>query len=138
MPDAPAAVVAETVDVPTRDGTADALFCHPDAGGPHPGVLLYMDAYGIRPAVEAHARRLAGHGYCVFVPNVFEEKPQQCLEKVLIVPFVVKLDGCFATSLDENELLRDLLNNLHRIQPCTRKANDARRGCSLDRAIYQF
>jgi carboxymethylenebutenolidase len=34
-------------------------------------VLLYMDAYGIRPAVEAHARRLAGHGYCVFVPNVF-------------------------------------------------------------------
>jgi carboxymethylenebutenolidase len=71
MPDAPAAVVAETVDVPTRDGTADALFCHPGAGGPRPGVLLYMDAYGIRPAVEAHARRLAGHGYCVFVPNVF-------------------------------------------------------------------
>jgi carboxymethylenebutenolidase len=71
MPDAPAAVVAETVDVVTRDGTADALFCHPEAGGPHPGVLLFMDAYGLRPAVEAHARRLAGHGYCVFVPNLF-------------------------------------------------------------------
>jgi len=71
MPDAPAAVVAETVDVPTRDGTADALFCRPASGGPHPGVLLFMDAYGLRPAVEAHTRRLAGHGYCVFVPNVF-------------------------------------------------------------------
>src|SRR6478609_52267 len=71
MPDAPAAVVTESVDVITRDGAADAIFCHPDGGQPHPGVLLYMDAYGLRPAVEAHARRLAGHGYCVFVPNVF-------------------------------------------------------------------
>src|SRR5262249_47624221 len=68
MPDA---VVTENVDVPARDGTADALFCHPDGGGAHPGVVLYMDAYGLRPAVEAHARRLAGHGYSVFVPNVF-------------------------------------------------------------------
>ena len=71
MPDAPAAGIAETVDVPTRDGTADALFCRPAEGGPHPGVLLFMDAYGLRAAVEAHARRLAGHGYCVFVPNLF-------------------------------------------------------------------
>jgi carboxymethylenebutenolidase len=30
-----------------------------------------MDAYGIRPALEAHAERLAGHGYCVLAPNVF-------------------------------------------------------------------
>ena len=30
-----------------------------------------MDAYGIRPALEAHAQRLASHGYCVFLPNVF-------------------------------------------------------------------
>lgn len=71
MADATAAVVAERVDVPTRDGAADALFCRPDGGGPHPGVVLFMDAYGLRPAVEAHARRLAGHGYCVLVPNLF-------------------------------------------------------------------
>jgi carboxymethylenebutenolidase len=30
-----------------------------------------MDAYGIRPALEAHAQRLASHGYCVLLPNVF-------------------------------------------------------------------
>jgi carboxymethylenebutenolidase len=70
MPDA-AAAVAEHLDVPTRDGTADAFFCHPGTGGPHPGVVLFMDAYGLRPAVEGHARRLAGHGYCVLVPNLF-------------------------------------------------------------------
>ncbi len=62
---------SESVDIPTADGTADAFFTRPAAGGPHPAVLLYMDAYGIRPALEAHAQRLAAHGYCVVVPNVF-------------------------------------------------------------------
>jgi carboxymethylenebutenolidase len=62
---------SERVDVPAAEGTADAFFTRPAEGGPHPAVLLYMDAYGIRPALEAHAERLAGHGYCVFVPNVF-------------------------------------------------------------------
>ena len=64
-------VTAEPVDIDAADGTADAIFVHPASGGPHPGVLLYMDAYGIRPALEAHAARLAAGGYCVLVPNVF-------------------------------------------------------------------
>ena len=59
------------VDVPAGDGTADAFVTRPSAGGPHPAVVLYMDAFGIRPALEAHAQRLAGHGYLVLVPNVF-------------------------------------------------------------------
>jgi carboxymethylenebutenolidase len=34
-------------------------------------VLLYMDAFGLRPALEQMARELAEHGYYVLVPNVF-------------------------------------------------------------------
>ncbi|HWH67396.1 MAG TPA: dienelactone hydrolase family protein, partial [Gaiellales bacterium] len=64
-------VTVEHVDIDAADGTADAVFVHPASRGPHPGVLLYMDAYGIRPALEAHAARLAAGGYCVLVPNVF-------------------------------------------------------------------
>jgi carboxymethylenebutenolidase len=66
-----AEVTAESIDIAAADGTADAFFVHPVSGGPHPGVLLYMDAYGIRPALEAHAARLAAGGYCVLVPNLF-------------------------------------------------------------------
>ncbi|MEU5211744.1 dienelactone hydrolase family protein [Streptomyces sp. NPDC020742] len=58
------------LDIPTPDGTADAYLAHPDDGAPHPGVLLYMDAFGLRPSLEGMARRLAGHGYTVLVPNV--------------------------------------------------------------------
>jgi carboxymethylenebutenolidase len=64
-------VVAETVDVQAADGIADVVVARPASGGPHPAVLLYMDAFGTRSALRAHAARLAGHGYLVAVPNVF-------------------------------------------------------------------
>jgi carboxymethylenebutenolidase len=63
--------VGTAVDVPTGDGTADAYLTHPADGGPHPAVLLYMDAFGLRPSLRAMADRLAGAGYTVLVPNVF-------------------------------------------------------------------
>jgi carboxymethylenebutenolidase len=65
------AVHGTTVDIPTQDGTADAYLVHPAEGGPHPAVLLYMDAFGLRPRLRAMADRLAEAGYTVLVPNVF-------------------------------------------------------------------
>jgi carboxymethylenebutenolidase len=62
---------SEHVDVPAAEGTADTFFTRPAEGGPHPAVIVFMDAYGLRRAVEAHAERLAGHGYAVLVPNLF-------------------------------------------------------------------
>ncbi|MGA4840944.1 dienelactone hydrolase family protein [Streptomyces sp. G45] len=60
-----------TVAIPTPDGTADAIVAAPEGGGGHPAVLLYMDAFGLRPVIEEMAERLAAHGYCVLAPNVF-------------------------------------------------------------------
>jgi carboxymethylenebutenolidase len=34
-------------------------------------VLLYTDAFGVRPELEEMARELAGHGYYVLVPNLY-------------------------------------------------------------------
>ncbi|WP_329281929.1 dienelactone hydrolase family protein [Streptomyces sp. NBC_01451] len=60
-----------TVDITTRDGTADAYLVHPEGAGPFPAVLLYMDAFGLRPHLKKMADRLASAGYVVLVPNVF-------------------------------------------------------------------
>ncbi|MGW7259711.1 dienelactone hydrolase family protein [Streptomyces sp. NPDC054834] len=65
------AVQGTAVDIPTEDGTADAYLSHPGDGRPHPAVLLYQDAFGLRPHLRAMADRLAGAGYTVLVPNVF-------------------------------------------------------------------
>ncbi|MER6420937.1 dienelactone hydrolase family protein [Streptomyces sp. NPDC001137] len=60
-----------TVDIPTPDGVADAYVAHAADGGARPGVLLYMDAFGIRPHLKSMADRIAEAGYTVLVPNVF-------------------------------------------------------------------
>ncbi|SEB69028.1 dienelactone hydrolase family protein [Streptomyces sp. 2314.4] len=59
------------VQIPTTDGQADAFAAFPDHGEQHPGVLMYADAFGIRPVLREMARELAGHGYYVLVPNFF-------------------------------------------------------------------
>ncbi len=43
----------------------------PAAGGPYPLVVLFQDRYGIRDAMRAYARRLAGHGYDVIIPDLY-------------------------------------------------------------------
>ena len=60
----------ESVDIQTRDGVADGYLTHPDDGGRHPGVLLLMDAFGLRPRIEEMADRIAERGYAVLAPNL--------------------------------------------------------------------
>ena len=67
---AEAQVVETEVEIKTPDGTADAAFIHP-AKGSHAGVLLWPDAFGLRPSMRAMAKRLAAEGYSVLVPNPF-------------------------------------------------------------------
>jgi len=63
-------VVETDVEIKTPDGTCDAAFIHPKTGS-HPGVLLWPDAFGLRPSMRAMAKRLAAEGYSVLVPNPF-------------------------------------------------------------------
>lgn len=58
------------VEIKTPDGTADAYFVHPTAGK-YPGVLIWPDIFGLRPAFEQMATRLAESGYSVLVINPF-------------------------------------------------------------------
>ncbi|WP_410586835.1 dienelactone hydrolase family protein [Amycolatopsis sp. lyj-23] len=60
-----------SLQIPTADGRADAFAAFPAEGGPHPGVLMYPDGFGIRPVLREMAEELAGHGYSVLVPNPF-------------------------------------------------------------------
>ena len=63
-------VTASEIDVTTPDGVADCHFVHP-ASGAHPGVLIWPDAFGLRPAKRQMARRLAESGYSVLVVNQY-------------------------------------------------------------------
>jgi carboxymethylenebutenolidase len=58
------------VEIKTADGTCDAYFVHP-ASGKHPGVLVWPDIFGLRPAFKSMGKRLAESGYSVLVVNQF-------------------------------------------------------------------
>lgn len=61
------------VSIKTPDGTCDAYFVHPSQGA-HPGILIWPDIFGLRPAFRQMAKRLAEAGYSVLVVNPFYRK----------------------------------------------------------------
>jgi len=63
-------VQVTSVDVKTPDGTCDATFIHPTTGS-HPAVIIWPDAFGLRPAMVDMGKRLAADGYSVLVPNPY-------------------------------------------------------------------
>src|SRR5438105_8348629 len=63
--------VTETdVTIKPPDGMCAAAFIHPSTGS-HPGVVIWTDAFGLRPAMRDIGKRIAGEGYSVLVPNPF-------------------------------------------------------------------
>jgi carboxymethylenebutenolidase len=63
-------VTEQNVEVKTPDGVCDAAFIHPTSGS-HPGVLIWPDAFGLRPVMREIGKRIAAEGYSVLVPNPF-------------------------------------------------------------------
>jgi carboxymethylenebutenolidase len=66
----------ERVDLNTDDGVLDLHVFSPDTGaGPWPAVVLYMDAFGVRPELAGMAQRLASQGYVAALPNLYYRTP---------------------------------------------------------------
>lgn len=69
------AMTETRVEVNRDGGTVDGrLFVpeqSPGARGSWPLVVMYMDAFGLRPALAAMAERLTARGYAVLQPNLY-------------------------------------------------------------------
>lgn len=57
--------------VTAADGVAEGFLYTPDGDGPWPGLLWFTDVWGIRPANQGMARRVAEAGYAVLMPNIY-------------------------------------------------------------------
>jgi carboxymethylenebutenolidase len=62
------------LEIKTADGTARA-WIYRTPQGPNPGVVFFPDAFGVRPSMHEMAKRLAGLGYTVLLPDVFYRTP---------------------------------------------------------------
>ncbi len=59
------------IAIETADGTCPSYVYRPDGNGPWPGVLVFMDGLGIRPAMLEIGERLAANGYFVLLPDLY-------------------------------------------------------------------
>ena len=64
-------MIERQVEIETRDGRMSIFVCHPERGGPHPVIVFFMDAPGIREELRDMARRLGTVGYYVLLPNLY-------------------------------------------------------------------
>lgn len=67
--EAQAGVTEKNVTIKTLDGACDAALYTP--ARPGPGVLVWPDIFGLRPASRDIGKRLAGQGYVALVVNPF-------------------------------------------------------------------
>ena len=64
-------MIDQQIEIPTKDGHTTTFISHPERNGPHPVILFYMDAPGIREELRDMTRRLATSGYYVMLPNMY-------------------------------------------------------------------
>ena len=76
-------VTEKNVQVKTPDGIADAVFIYPSSGS-HPGVLVWPDAFGLRPSMRDIGKRIAAEGYAVLVPNPFYRAAKATVDSPVI------------------------------------------------------
>jgi carboxymethylenebutenolidase len=63
--------IVTDVAIKTSSGLCDAALVHPQGRGRWPAVILFVDAFGLRPTMKEMAKRLARDGYTVLVPNPY-------------------------------------------------------------------
>jgi carboxymethylenebutenolidase len=64
-------MIEQQIEISTKDGRMSTFICHPERSGPHPVIIFFMDAPGIREELRDMARRLATVGYYVLLPNLY-------------------------------------------------------------------
>jgi carboxymethylenebutenolidase len=64
-------MIERQIEIVTPDGRMNTFVCHPERDSPHPAIIIFMDAPGIREELRDMARRLGTVGYYVMLPNLY-------------------------------------------------------------------
>lgn len=65
------AVQTSMIEIQTPDGPMKAQLAKPDGAGPHPAVLVIMEAFGLNDHIKGVAQRIAAEGYVTLAPDVY-------------------------------------------------------------------
>ncbi|HKJ25512.1 MAG TPA: dienelactone hydrolase family protein [Myxococcota bacterium] len=65
-------IVTERVEIPLEGGgTMGGYLARPASGGPHPGVVVFMEIFGVNGHIRDVTERVAREGYVALAPDYF-------------------------------------------------------------------
>ena len=64
-------IKTESVRLTTPDCSMPAHLAHPGQGGPYPGVIVVMEAFGLNGHIKAVGERIAREGYVTIAPDLY-------------------------------------------------------------------
>ena len=66
-----------TVQLDTSDGKMEAYEVTPRDGGPHPGIVVLMEAFGVNSHIKDVTERVAREGYVAIAPDLYHREPER-------------------------------------------------------------
>ena len=65
------AVQTERVTIPVNGASMGGYLAKPEGAGPHPGVIVFMEIFGINSHIRDVTERVAAEGYVALAPDFF-------------------------------------------------------------------
>lgn len=72
-------VTTATVQLNTSDGKMDAYVAQPKENGPHPGIVVIQEAFGVNDHIKKVTDRLAAEGYVAIAPDIFHREAERII-----------------------------------------------------------
>jgi carboxymethylenebutenolidase len=106
---------AECIDVPTADGASlRAELFTPPGEGPHPGVVVLHESFGLNDDIRRIAARFAQAGYAALAPDLYSHGTRiVCLSRVM----VDMLSGAAAREIADIHAAREALAARPEVDP---------------------
>lgn len=100
------------VEIEGGGGKLPGFLARPSSGGPHPGVVVVMEAFGLNDHIKSVAERLAAEGYAVLAPNLYHRAPGKQVVGYDELPAAIGL----MTSVTDADILADMKASIDYLQ----------------------
>lgn len=97
-------VQTSMIEIQTPDGPMQAQLAKPDGAGPHPAVLVIMEAFGLNGHIKDVAQRIAAEGYVTLAPDVYHRSGALKTAGYDDLPTALQLMG----ALTDDGIVRDV------------------------------
>jgi carboxymethylenebutenolidase len=72
-------ITTSTLQLDAPDGKMDTYEARPQSGGPYPGIVVLMEAFGLNDHIKDVTRRIAQEGYVAVAPDLFHRETERLI-----------------------------------------------------------